>query len=301
LEFIMITRRDFLAGSVATIAAASCGVIAGEQSASPELKGEVGVTMSSFARLETDAGPEKISILDWPRIFRDELDMRVIDLNSGVLTSTEPDYLDRVRAAADKAGCFLTNVKINRSDIDLGNSDLGVREKALVECQRWIDVAARLGLRWARPLPLKERPDMAHYLADYRQLASYAADRKVQMLVENYGWLGDNAEAATQLIAAVGKNIAACPDTGNWVDKETRYAGLEKMFPLAATCDFKAGKLSEGGEHPAWDLKKCFTIAWDAGFRGPWCLEHANTDRKTLFRELGLLRDMLRKWMAERA
>jgi hypothetical protein len=297
----MITRRNFLAVGASTIVATSRPVVAAESTAKPpELAREIGVTMSSFARMETDAGPEKISIFDWPRIFRNELDMRVIDLNSGVLTSTEPAYLDQVRSAADKAGCILTNVKVNRSDIDIAHSDQTVRDKALAECKRWIDAASRLGLRWARPLPLKARPEMSLFVASYRQLTEYAAGRNVQMLVENYGWLGDDAEAVPQLIAAVGKNLAACPDTGNWSNRDVRYAGLAKAFPLAVTCDFKAGKLSPSGEHPAWDLKHCFTLAWDAGFRGPWCLEHANTDRKTLFRELGLLRDMLRKWMAER-
>jgi sugar phosphate isomerase/epimerase len=257
--------------------------------------------MSSVARLVGDAGPEKISILDWPKLLRDELDMKVIDLNSGVLSSTEPAYLDRVRAAADKAGCILTNLKINRSDIDIGNRDADVRTKALAECKRWIDAAARLGLWWARPLPLKELPEMPAFVASYQELADYAAERNVQMLVENYGWMDADAEAVPRLIQQVGRNVAPCPDTGNWASQEVRYAGLAKMFPNAPTCDFKAGKLGPDGEHAAWDLKKCFAIAWDAGFRGPWCLEHAHTDRKELFRELALLRDMLCEWMKERA
>ena len=48
--------------------------------------------------------------------------------------------------------------------------------------------------------------------------------------------------------------------------------------------------------HPAYDLQRCFQIGWEAGFRGPWCLEHANRDRAALFRELALLRDRLRAW-----
>ena len=167
--------------------------------------------------------------------------------------------------------------------------------------KRSIDAAGHLGSRWARPLPVKERPVMEAYVAAYRELADYAGELGVQMLVENYGWMDADPDAASQLIETVGRNVAACPDTGNWSDKEVRYAGLAKMFPLAVTCDFKAGKLGPDGEHPPWDLKKCFTIGWDAGFRGPWCLEHAHTDRKELFRELSWLRDNLRRWMAERS
>jgi hypothetical protein len=116
--------------------------------------------------------------------------------------------------------------------------------------------------------------------------------------VENYGWMDADADSVPRLIAAVDRDVRACPDTGNWKDNDTRYAGLAAAFPLAVTCDFKARQLGKDGEHDAYDLRRCFEVGWRAGFRGPWCLEHANPDRKALFRELALQRDMLVKWMA---
>jgi len=121
----------------------------------------------------------------------------------------------------------------------------------------------------------------------------------VEMLIENYGWMQADPKSVVKLINAIGKNVSACPDTGNWDSKELRYAGLAETFPIATTCDFKARTLGPNGEHALYDLKRCFEIGWKAGFYGPWCLEHANSDRKTLFQELGLLRDMLRRWMKE--
>lgn len=295
-----ISRRSFLAAAGGLVAGPALVKAAETTPKEMDLARQIGVTMSSFARLGTESGPKGISILDWPQIFRDELDMRVIDLNSAVLASYEPAYLERVRKAADDAGCVLTNLKINRSDIDIGNSDPTVREMAMAEVKRGLAGAGHLGLRWARPLPVKTRPNMDVFVTSYRELADYAHQRGVQMVVENYGWMDSDPDAVPKLLDAVGKGVAAAPDTGNWSDKLVRYAGLAKMFPRAVTCDFKAGKLGPNGEHTPWDLKKCFTIGWDAGFRGPWCLEHAGTDRKTLFRELAFLRDSLRGWMAER-
>ncbi|MDA1050326.1 MAG: hypothetical protein O3C40_07575, partial [Planctomycetota bacterium] len=161
-----------------------------------------------------------------------------------------------------------------------------------------IDAASRLGCRWARPLPLPELPDMKIHVASYKELADYGAERQVAMLVENYGWMQGDPDSVVKLIEAIGRNVAPCPDTGNWNDNETRYEGLAKSFPTAVTCDFKAKTLGPNGEHDAYDLRRCFDIGWQAGFRGPWCLEHAHRDRKTLFRELSMLRDMLREWMA---
>jgi hypothetical protein len=44
-------------------------------------------------------------------------------------------------------------------------------------------------------------------------------------------------------------------------------------------------------------MKRCFQIGWDAGFRGPWCFEHFHTDLQQQFREMALLRDLLRAWL----
>jgi hypothetical protein len=260
----------------------------------------LGITMSSAGRLTSDGKPDRIPIAEWPRILRDELDMHVLDLNSGVIESHEPAYLEKVRRAADDAGCVLSNMKINRADVDVGNADPEVRRRAVEECKRWIDTSSRLGLRWARPLPQKQAPDRAGFIAAYRELADYAAERNVQMVVENYGWMSDDADTVPRLLAEIGRNVAPAPDTGNWSNNEVRYAGLAMLFPTAVTCDFKAGRLGPAGEHASWDLRRCFTIAWEAGFRGPWCFEHAAPDRATLFRELKLLRDMIRGWTAER-
>jgi hypothetical protein len=260
----------------------------------------VGITTSSFAgHLTAQPAKGKFTLLELPRLLRDELDMRVIDLNTSALASYEPVYLDQVRRAADDAGCILTNLKLNQPGLDMSSPDRATRERALAEYRRSIDAAGRLGLRWARPLPRKERPDMPLHVAAYRALAEYAGERKVQMLVENYGWMEDDPQSVVKLLAAVGPEVAACPDTGNWADNEVRYAGLAATFPRAVTCDFKARELGPDGQHAAYDLQRCFRIGWAAGFRGPWCLEHAHADRATLLRELGLLRDLLRRWMNE--
>lgn len=296
-----LTRRTFLHSAGAFIAAAPAWSVSGaeERKADP-LHREVGITTSSLSsHLVAKPAKGKFTFLELPRILRDELDMRVIDLNTSSFASFEPAYLDQVRKAADDAGCMLTNLKLNQSSLDMNSPDQKVRERALVEYKRSLDAASRLGLRWARPLPSKERPDMKIHVASYRELADYAAERKIQMLVENYGWMEADPQSVVRLIEDVGRNIAACPDTGNWANNDIRYKGLALTFPKAVTCDFKARQLGPDGQHELYDLKRCFTIGWQAGFRGPWCLEHANADRGTLFRELALLRDMLRKWMRE--
>ncbi len=261
------------------------------------LAGEVGVTTSSFSgHLVSQPGRGQFSLLELPRILRNELDMRVIDLNTSVLASEERKYLQQVRDAADKAGCILTNLKMNQRGLDMSSRNQATRDRALAAYKRSIDSASTLGLRWARPLPTAKLDIMQLYIAGYRELADYAAKKNVQMLVENYGWMQDDANSIPKLIKAIGKNIAACPDTGNWNSDKVRFEGLQRSFPMAVTCDFKARALGPNGEHKLYSLKRCYQIGKKAGFNGPWCLEHANRDRKALFRELAMLRDMICKW-----
>ena len=293
-----MNRRDFIRTGSTVVAALPFLSAAAERE---KLAGEVGVTTGSFVRhLTVTAQPGKLRLLDLPRVMRDDLGMRVIDLMTATLASLEPDYLDKLRAEADRAGCILTNLKMNQKDLDMTSADADVRKHALDEYKRTIDAAARLGVRWVRPLPGPKRPDFAICAASYRELIDYAAPRGISLLIENYGWMQSDPDAIPEMIKAVGKGLDAQPDTGNWKDNEVRYTGLARAFPLAVSCDFKARELTPDGRHAAYDLPRCFSIGWDAGFRGPWCLEHFHSDLGELYREMRLIRDQLRAWMAAR-
>src|SRR5262249_42935356 len=108
----------------------------------------------------------------------------------------------------------------------------------------------------------------------------------------------DDPNGIPSVIEAVGAGLAAQPDTGNWTAR-ARYEGLRKAFPFAVSCDFKALELGPNGEHPAYDLRRCFDIAWRADFRGPWCLEHFHADLPTVLKEMAYLGNLLRTWMRE--
>lgn len=295
-----ISRRTFLAAApLAGLAARRVMSAPNEDKARQrgrDLAGQIGVTTGSFTRnLSPQPADGKLVLLDLPRIMRDELDLTVIDLMTATLSSLEPDYCERFRTAAAKAGCVITNLKMNQRDLDLASPDESLRRRSLAEYKQTIDAAARLGCRWVRPASKPKQPDLDLLAAGFRELIDYAAPKGISLLVENNGWMQSDPEAIPRVVAAVGQGVAAQPDTGNWTD-EARYPGLEKAFPLAATCDFKALKLGPAGEHADYDLRRCFDIAWRAGFRGPWCFEHFNEDLAGMWRDLRLLRDMIRRW-----
>jgi len=294
------SRRSFLCSSLAGSAAALLPMrfLRGDD-ANQSLDRQIGITLSSFGRhLSADKAPGKIRLLDLPRMMRNELDMRVIDLMTAGIPSFEPAYLDQLRAAAEDAGCLLTNIKMNQPGLSMGSNDDDLRARSLREYKATIDAAERLGCRWVRPLPVEERPNFDRLVASFRELIDYGKPKGVSLLVENYRWIGNDVDAIPALLDAVGDGLAASPDIGNWND-DNRYEGLAKAFPHAATCDFKAKDLGPDGSHAAYDLERCFQIGWEAGFRGPWCFEHTHADLPGLLSDLRLLRDMLRRWMAD--
>ncbi len=286
-------RRRFLFSA----ALAPAAFFKGEAKA--PLEGEAGVTTGSFMRhLSIEKAEGKLRLIDLPKIMRDELGMKVIDLMTACLPSLEARFADEFRAAAEAAGCIVTNLKMNNPGIDMASPDAAVREKALAEYKRMISLAARLGARWARPLPGRMRPDLSIVAASYQELIEHAAPLGIDLLVENYGWMQDDPDAIPRIIRAVGKGIHAQPDTRNWTD-EARYEGLEKAFPTAVSCDFKPFTFEADGSHPRYDLKRCFQIGWKAGFRGPWCIEYSAPALKQQLADMIRIRDDLKKWMAE--
>ena len=291
------SRREFLHTTFAGAVAFATLRAEGVESKAGGLAGEVGITTGSFSKhLSAEPREGKLRLLDLPKIMREELDMRVIDLMTATLVSLEPAYLDQLRTAAERAGCTLTNLKMNQRGLDMASPDEATRRHALDEYKRTIEAAARLGVRWVRPLPGTNRPDIKLLAASYRELIDYGATRGIGLLIENNGWMQKDPEGIPAVIQAVGPDLRAQPDTGNWSDA-ARYDGLAKAFPLAVSCDFKALGLEPDGSHKPYDLKRCFHIGWDAGFRGPWCLEHFHNDLRELLREMGVLRDQLRGWM----
>ena len=291
-----LDRRSFVAAS--TCCALSATAIAAPKK-HDDLVDEIGITTGSFGRhFAQQPGEGKLLMLELPKIMRDDLGMRVLDLMTANLPSLKPDYLDKLRAAAQAADVTITNLKMNQKELDIGSADADIRRHAIDIYKSTIDAAHRLGCRWVRPLPRTEHPSEKDYVASYRELIDYAGPKGITLLIENFGWIKDKPDAIPRMIKAIGDGVDASVDTGNWTDG-ARYEGLAKAYPLAVTCDFKAFELGADNSHKRYDLKRCFDIGWKAGFRGPWCFEHFHKELKPLMKEMVRLRDFLTHWKQE--
>jgi len=302
-----IFRRRFIAGCVAAAASPLLTGAAAKQA--PALAGEVGITTSSLFRQNAGQAEDRnFELWDIPRVLRDEVGMKVIDLSTGTLgSSRDPQKLDRLRRAADAAECVITNLKVNAThlsvkvlDLPFDHPDQAPRRAALDEYKEWIRAARRLGVRWLRPFPSATPPATSVLVEGYRELADFAEQHGITIVVENAGWIRSDPQAIPRLVRALDGYIAAAPDIGSW-DDGIRYEALAAAFPLAVTCDFKVGKLAPGFVHRGYDLRRCFEIGWKAGFRGPWCIEHGNGNTANLFKEWRWIKKQIETWTKEMA
>ena len=290
-------RRDFLRGSAAAAMAGFGAVlnwVRSAESSKPSLDRLIGITTGGldFQRIN-----RILTAFTLPAFMRDELGMRLIDFNTRWLTSYERSYIERVRMAADDANCFFSNLKVNHKFGDLYSQDSDERKLAISNARQQVEVAAMLGARWIRfPVPKISSPDDSSKVSAHRELALFAEERGIQLLVENGGWLKSDPDSIQRVVKAIGHNVASGPDTGNW-DDGVRYEALMKSFPGAVTCDFKVYDLDDNNRHAKYDIRRCFDIGWKSGFRGPWAIEHWNDDTKAYVRETTWLRDQLAKWM----
>src|SRR5688572_26135789 len=161
----VILRRQFLSSCVA---AAGLPLIAkAALTSNRSLAGEVGLTTSSIFRQNAGrAADRNFELWDIPKILRDELGMWVIDLSTGTLGNRDPKRADRMRVEAEKAGCVITNLKVNATHMGVkvlvlpfADADREMRRKAIEEYKEWVRIAQRLGARWLRPFPMEHRPD----------------------------------------------------------------------------------------------------------------------------------------------
>ncbi len=288
-----MNRRQFALGSLAT---------AGPflSSAAPkELAGKLGIVTASLTK-HISSAPQagKITLLDFPQFMSEELGLEIIDFNTMNFHRYDSAYLDKLRNNVFKFGCTATNLKLNQK-VNMASADPDERDEAMRIYKESINAAKTLGCRWVRPLPRSEKPDSILQVAAFDELIDYAGERGITVLVENFGWMMKDPDSIINLVESLGGDrVEVGVDTGNWSDNAVRYPALEKSFPLSTTCDFKAKGLSESFDHSAYDLERCFRIGRDAGFQGPWCLEHGNADFSRAKRELIWMREQLETWIA---
>lgn len=169
---------------------------------------------------------------------------------------------------------------------DLSLDDESETQKAVENHYKWVDAAAYLGCHSIRVnLFGAQDPEAwaSNSVRSLKALGTYAAEKGVNVLVENHGGLSSDAALLARVMEETGmENVGTLPDFGNFclkreggarwgapcVEEYDRYGGVEELMPYAKGVSGKSYAFDENGNETSMDYYKLIQIVKDSGYEG---------------------------------
>ena len=227
---------------------------------------------------------DELDPLDFARFAREEFDIHAIEYVNVFFREKESDsaYLEELKQRADDQGVVSLLIMVDREG-DMGDPNESRRIEAVENHYKWIEAAKFLGCHSIRVnaksagIPAVQQQFVADGL---RRLTEFAAQRDINVLVENHGGLSSNAKWLTGVMMLVDHpNCGTLPDFGNfcldWEKRDDpsmwydRYEGVKAMMPWARAVSAKSNEFDADGNDTQTDYEKMMRIVLDAGYRGP--------------------------------
>lgn len=187
---------------------------------------------------------------------------------------------------------------------DLATEDAKERKKAVENHYKWVDAAAAMGCHAIRVNLLgSTEPEAwkASSVDGLIQLATYAKEKNINVLVENHGGLSSNAAMLAEVMDMVNmENCGTLPDFGNfcirlntpgdWAsgcgEKYDIYQGVKELMVHAKAVSAKSNNFDANGIEVDIDYVKMLQIVKDAGYTGYIGVEYEGNE---LGEEAGIL------------
>lgn len=169
---------------------------------------------------------------------------------------------------------------------NLATLDDKERATAVDNHKKWVDAASFLGCHSIRVNAHGEgtaEEVAAAAVKGLTELATYAAAKSINVLVENHGGYTSNGKWLADVMATVDlPNCGTLPDFGNFCitegygsinSKECEnaydiYKGVEELMPYAKAVSAKSYDFDDNGNQPFIDYLKMMQIVKDAGYTG---------------------------------
>jgi sugar phosphate isomerase/epimerase len=106
-----------------------------------------------------------------------------------------------------------------------------------------------------------------------RRLTEFAAQRDVNVIVENHGGLSSRGSWLASVIRMVDHpRCGTLPDFGNFQVREgewyDRYRGVAELMPFAKAVSAKSHDFDTDGNETGTDFDRMMRVVLDAGYRG---------------------------------
>lgn len=191
-------------------------------------------------------------------------------------------FVEKSNAEAKKHGLENVLIMIDGQG-NLAVSDENERNETVEKHKRWVDAAAAMGCHAIR-VNLNGSDDPEEWkknsIDGLTKLCTYAADKNINVLVENHGGLSSNGALHAEVMKAVNMdNCGTLPDFGNfcitrkpdsWECAEMYdiYKGVEELMPYAKAVSAKSHNFDANGNETEIDYVKMLQIVKDHGYTG---------------------------------
>ncbi len=273
---IAMNRRNFLSATGAVAAGATLGPLLDSTVQGADDEPMYQVSLAQWSLHKSIFGGD-MDHLDFARRSREEFGIEAVEYVNQFFKDKAQDsaYLaDMKRRAADH-GVRSLLIMIDGEGA-LGDPDTAGRTKAIENHYRWVEAAKTLGCHSIRVNARSSgsADDQSDLAADgLRRLSEFAAERELNVIVENHGGLSSNGAWLAGVMKKVDlPNCGTLPDFGNFRvsgDEEyDRYRGVEELMPYAKAVSAKSYDFDADGNETTIDYQRMMKIVLDAGYRG---------------------------------
>lgn len=195
------------------------------------------------------------------------------------------NFVAKNNAQAKKYGLVNLLIMVDGQG-DLAAVDSLQRQQAVQNHYKWVDAASAMGCQAIRVnLNGTQEPQAWHKasVAALTQLAQYAKNKNISILVENHGGPSSNAQWLTKVMQAVNlPNCGTLPDFGNFcvkrsagdyyksdcIEEYDKYQGVQELMLYAQAVSAKSYNFNTQGEEDTIDYGRMLQIIQQANYKG---------------------------------
>jgi sugar phosphate isomerase/epimerase len=242
----------------------------------------------------------KMNNLDFPRMAKKDFDIDCIEFVDQFFKDKARDtsYLKDLKDRADSEGVKMGLIMIDTTG-DLGAGDKPARDKAVEQTFAWIDAAKYLGCQTVRinARGPQNADDLRERVVEScSRLADFAAERRLNIAIENHGGLSSDPQWLVLVMKQVNKpNFGTLPDFGNFPDSVNRYDAVEAFMPYAKAVSAKSSRFTPEGLVEETDYFRMMRIVRDGGYHGYVGVESGASNQEGEAEAIRKTRDLLKR------
>ena len=210
--------------------------------------------------------------LDFPRFAKTKYNIDAVEYVSTFFKGKGEDqtYLLNLKNECKKYGVKSLLIMVDGEGA-LADTNSSIRDKTIENHHKWVKAAKFLGCHSIR-VNVQGEGTMEQVkkaaIDGLSKLCNYAANYKINVIVENHGGYSSNGKWLSEVIKGVNKlNCGTLPDFGNFYEYD-RYKGTQEMMPFAKGVSGKSYDFDAQGNETKIDYARMIKIVKDSGYKG---------------------------------